>query len=106
MASIINPQDLIKVTGTQLDTPTIQAIIDEADREIAAYLAPSGISASGDAAKAACLKFAQAGVAQYLRPDVDVSAYRRAGYAILDQLLETRDVQPRQRTGYMAIGGH
>jgi hypothetical protein len=104
MASLITTSELVNVTGSQLSTTILQAIIDDAEREVKAYLAPKQLSPTGDTAKAAVMAFSKAGVAQYHKPDADVSAYRKGGYALLDQLIDaTADVQPVNQVGYIYV---
>ena len=52
--------------GTDLSSTILGAIIDEADREIDAYIAPYNLTGSASGAvKSASLKLSQAGVIQY-----------------------------------------
>ena len=101
--------DLVNLTGSSLSSTILQAIIDDADREINAYLAPHGLSGSGDACKTASLKLSRAGLMQYHRlsgiqpksvsigdttsqddPDVAIKALRAEAFALLDQWVSTQ----------------
>jgi precorrin isomerase len=104
MTSLITTTELVNVTGSQLSATILQAIIDDAELKVKAYLAPKQISATGDTAKAAVMAFSKAGAAQYHKPDADVTAYHKEGYALLDQLIDaTADVQPVNQVGYMYV---
>lgn len=64
--SYCSTADLANVTGSPLSSTILQALIDDGDREIDAYLAPFGVSASvTGACKSASLKLAQAGLLHY-----------------------------------------
>ena len=47
--------ELVSATGSTYDTPTLQALIDRADRQINAKLVANRMSGSGDAIKEASL---------------------------------------------------
>ena len=101
--------DLVNLTGSSLSSTILQAIIDDADREINAYLAPHGLSGSGDACKTASLKLSRAGLMQYHRlsgiqpksvsigdttsqddPDVAIAALRKEAFQVLDLWISTQ----------------
>ena len=87
--------DIINVTGTTLDSTTLGAIIDEADREINAYLVSRGTTgAAGDSCKTASIKLTNA--LMILRNPLGsegsasvmaVSLLRKAAFEILDDYL-------------------
>ena len=102
--------DLVNLTGSSLSSTILQAIIDDADREINAYLAPHGLAGSAnDACKTASLKLSRAGLMQYHRlsgiqpksvsigdttsqddPDVAIAALRKEAFQILDLWVSTQ----------------
>lgn len=106
--SYCSTSDLTNVTGSTLSSTILQALIDDGDREIDAYLAPFGVSASASGAcKSASLKFAQAGLLYYnlqngtmqstsgdFTSSVDVTraaeALRKAAFSLLDQYVDNQ----------------
>jgi len=101
--------ELVNLTGSGLSSTILQAIIDDADREINAYLAPHGLGGSGDACKTASLKLSRAGLMQYHRlsgiqpksvsigdtssqddPDIAIAALRKEAFQILDLWVSTQ----------------
>jgi len=101
--------DLVNLTGSSLSSTILQAIIDDADREINAYLAPYGLSGGGDACTTASLKLSRAGLMQYHRlsgiqpksvsvgdttsqddPDVAIAALRKEAFQVLDLWISTQ----------------
>ena len=55
--------ELANLTGSIRSSTILQAIIDEADRQVTAYLRARGVSASAcDEMKSASLSFSQAGL--------------------------------------------
>jgi hypothetical protein len=60
--------ELVNLTGSALSSAILTAIIEQGDREIDAYLAPSGIGgAASGACKSASLELAKAGLLDYGR---------------------------------------
>ena len=102
--------ELVNLTGSGLSSTILQAIIDDADREINAYLAPHGLAGSAnDACKTASLKLSRAGLMQYHRlsgiqpksvsigdttsqddPDVAIKALRAEAFDLLNQWVSTQ----------------
>jgi len=101
--------ELVNLTGSGLSSTILQAIIDDADREINAYLAPHGLGGSGDVCKTASLKLSRAGLMQYHRlsgiqpksvsigdttsqddPDVAIAALRKEAFQVLDLWISTQ----------------
>ena len=63
MTSFCSTTELTNVTGSLRSSTIQQAIIDESDRQITAYLRARGVSASGcDETKSASLALSQAGL--------------------------------------------
>lgn len=63
MVSWVTTADLVNVTGSAESSTVLQAIIDDAEREITAYLKARGVTASAvDACKVASLKLSKAGL--------------------------------------------
>jgi hypothetical protein len=60
MTSLNDTTNFTYYTGTGLSSTIQQAILDEADRRITAYLTPYGLTASGDICKSAELECATA----------------------------------------------
>lgn len=111
MTGYCTTAQLVSLTGTNLPSATVQAIIDQGGREIDAYLAPYGItvSASVDAAITANIKLSQAELYNLQRIDVDhpfsygsdgqlgnidtvgmMQELRKQGFAILDQYVQNQ----------------
>lgn len=107
--SYCSTTDLIALTGTTLDASTILTpIIQAADREVDAYLAPRGVSASDSGAcQQASLKLSMAGLLERglhtgeyeasnpeFTSSVDVmraiESNRKAAFALLDQYIEAQ----------------
>lgn len=64
--SWITYTDLTNVTGSAESSTVLQAIIDDAEREITAYLKARGVTASAsDACKTAEIKLSKAGLLEY-----------------------------------------
>jgi hypothetical protein len=90
--------ELINITGSDLGTTKLQAIIDDADREIDAYLAPYGLSGTASGAcKSASLKLSQAGIyllagntaptEQLFNP---AGVLRKAAFTLLDWYIDNQ----------------
>jgi len=102
--------ELVNLTGSGLSSTILQAIIDDADREINSYLLPHGLSgSSNDSVKTASLKLSRAGLMQYHRlsgiqpksvsigdttsqddPDVAIKALRAEAFDLLNQWVSTQ----------------
>lgn len=66
--SYCSTADLVNISGSTASSTVLQAIIDDGDREIDAYLAPHGLAGTDTGApKSASLKLAQAGLLVYNR---------------------------------------
>jgi hypothetical protein len=101
--------DITNVTGTTLDSTTLGALIDEADREINAYLTAKGTTGSAcDAMKTASMKLTNA--LMILRNPIGsegsasvmaVSLLRKAAYEILDDYLATKSSLTVPRRPYV-----
>lgn len=64
--SYCSTTELVNVTGCSLSSTILQAVIDDGDREIDAYLALYGLSGTASGAiKSASLKLAKAGLLEY-----------------------------------------
>jgi len=66
MTSFCSTTELTNITGTLRSATILQAIIDESDRQITAYLKARGVSASGcNETKSASLALSQAGLLRF-----------------------------------------
>jgi len=64
--SFCSPTDLINLTGSVRSNTILQAIIDEADRQVTAYLKARGVGVSAcDETKSASLLFSQVGLLRF-----------------------------------------
>lgn len=97
--------DLINVTGSARSATVLQAIIDEADRKINAYLRANSITGvAGDDLKSASLTMSKAGLLEYglqvgdfqasngdfsssLNVPAAVDALRKEAFALLDSYI-------------------
>lgn len=107
--------ELKPLTGTTISDADLTAIIEDASREVAAYLAPLGLTASADipAVKSATLKYAQAGVrlrdlmddnkprTAQQGADIVIASLRAAGLALLDQHIHAAQAQAANRISYL-----
>ncbi|HIH03778.1 MAG TPA: hypothetical protein HA263_08020 [Methanoregulaceae archaeon] len=109
--------ELLLRTGSTLGADVLQAIIDDADREIDAWLAPRGLSGtSSGACKSASLELAKAGILDRMRldgtqPDSstegDVSSsvqiepaikrHRATAFALLQEYVDAQPTKPLER---------
>lgn len=100
--------ELVNLTGSTLSTTILTAVIEQGDREIDAYLAPSGVGGSAwGACKAASLELAKAGLIDYAVQHGDranmivagdttehlavgqlIAHYRAAAFALLDRYVD------------------
>lgn len=101
--------ELINVTGSSRSATILQAIIDEADRKIGAYLKSNGITGvAGDDLKSASLTLSKAGLLEYglqvgdfqasngdfsssLNVTSEVDRLRKETFEILDQYISTTE---------------
>lgn len=109
--------EVVALTGRTTASATIQACIDQGDREIDAWLAPRGVGGSAaGACKSASIELAKAGLLDYDRqsgtqPDSstegDVSAtvqieaaitrHRATAFALLQQYVDAQPAKPIER---------
>lgn len=91
--------DVKNVTGSDLSDTIVTAIIESADREIDAYLAPYGLSGSSSvgACKEASIKLSQAGIysmAGNTAPTEQLwnpaGMLRKAAFALLDYYIDNQ----------------
>ena len=97
--------DLVNLTGSARSATVLQAIIDEADRKIGAYLRANSITGvAGDDLKSASLTLSKAGLLEYglqtgdfqasngdfsssLNVTAEVDRLRKEAFGILDQYI-------------------
>jgi len=107
--SYCSTADLIALTDTTLDTTTLQAVIDDSDREINAYLKARGVTGgSCDETKTASLKLANAGLilrnpigAEGVATPMAVNILRKSAFEILDNYLSTKSSLNTPRRSYV-----
>ena len=101
--------ELVNVTGSSRSATILQAIIDEADRKIGAYLKSNGVTgAAGDDLKSASLTLSKAGLLEYglqvgdfqasngdfsssLNVPAAVEMLRKEAFEILDQYISSTE---------------
>lgn len=83
--------DLQNLTGATESDTVMQACIDEADREVNAYLGPYslGDNATGTC-EAACSKLAHAAWLKRQKPEANVDDFRAAAKTIMDQYIASQ----------------
>jgi hypothetical protein len=109
MASYCTTSDVIALTDTSLDTTTLQAIIDDGDVEINAYLKARGVTGSACAeTKSASMKLANAGLilrnpmgAEGNQTPMAINILRKAAFQTLDDYLATQTSLNTPRRAYM-----
>jgi hypothetical protein len=106
--------ELQNITGSDLSTTILGAIIDQADREIEAYLDKYGLdgSSSVGAVKAASLKLSQAGVYELSGNTSQVESLynpvkelRKAAYEILSNYVSANASSSSTLTRVRAVHG-
>ena len=109
MPSYATYTELENLTGSNLGETILEAIIDEAEREIDAKLDEYGLSGSGDIIKSATLKLSMAGLMTRRRFDGSqpasvglgeltksdsldqaISALKKDAWALVDSFIETQ----------------
>ena len=109
MTSYCSTADIKALTDTTLDTTTLQAIIDDGDVEINAYLKARGATGSACAElKTASLKLANAGLILRNPLGVEgsgiplaVNILRKSAFEILDNYLATKTSLNTPRRSYV-----
>ena len=82
--------ELVALTGTTLPTTTLQAILDEADRQIKTRLALADVSppSSDDKLKSACISIGRIGLLTWGSPEkldnVTITELREDAHAAID----------------------
>jgi len=123
MTSFCSTTELTNVTGSIRSATILQALIDESDRQITAYLKARGVSASGcDETKSASLALSQAGLLRFglqegsfqassgdFSSSVNVSeackALEARAFAILDDYISRQISLSTPRRSYMMKAG-
>lgn len=109
MASYCSTSDIIAITDTTLDTTTLQAIIDDADREINAYLKARGYGGGAcDELKTASIRLTNAEMilrnptgAEGNASILAVNTLRKSAFDILDNYLATKTSLSIPRRSYV-----
>jgi hypothetical protein len=117
--SYCSTTDLTNISGSALSSTILQALIDDGDREIDAYLGQFGLSGTATGAcKSASLKFAQAGLLLYglqtgtmqatsgdFSSSVDVTraveSLRKAGYQLVEQYRDSQTTLGTTRISFV-----
>ena len=121
--SFCSTTELTNVTGSIRSSTILQALIDESDRQITAYLKARGVSASGcDETKSASLALSQAGLLRFglqegsfqassgdFTSSVNVTdackALETRAFAILDDYISRQVALTVPRKSYMMKAG-
>lgn len=113
--------DLQNLTGSKLDAGVLQAIIDDACREVDVYLGQFSLGGNnGPACKSATIKFATAGLITRMRmdgtkgtsrsigdytlsddPDGAIEALKIQAFALLDQYVRSQLTLPNTHRSYV-----